>query len=462
MLKRLLTVAMAMAFALAPTGSQAIGDGTGFKTGRCDLATLGVAPGSSGDTLQVGAGKQFTTIQAAVNAAGEGDHIIVFPGEYNEEVFVTNKDGLRITGTDRDTVVINGGNTRAHGIFVRSSDRVLIENMTGRNHTKTSFFWLSSTGYWARYLTTYNQGDYGVYAYDSRCGQIDHSYASAGADSGFYIGECYPCDAVITDVEAEENGLGYSGTNAGGNLTIRDSWWHGNALGIVPNSLDSEAGPPQRGITIENNLVENNNGKNVPGVGAASLFYGVGIGLAGGQGNHVIGNTVRDHTFGGIIVSLITFPPNTLLYLPSGNTIWGNTVLGSGLADIAQGATSGPGNCYQNNTYGTTAPVALELIWSCTNFDDNGEPKLPYYPTASPPGGDPRVEQGFAEAASAEVTRPVLGMNGPNGRNPGDWKTWPAPTCANSPSSCVNLPDENGDSSYVNDGAPDLWLPALL
>jgi single-strand DNA-binding protein len=225
---------------------------------------------------------------------------------------------------------------------------------------------------------------------------------------------------------------------------------------------DSEVGPPQRGVTIENNIVEDNSAIDAPGQGAAGLFYGVGIGLAGGQGNHVIGNTVKNHKFGGIIISLITFPPETLLYLPAGNTVWGNTVSGSGMADIAQGALSGPGNCYNNNTYETTAPVALELIWSCTNFDDNGDPKLPYYPTSTPPGGDPRVEEGFAEAASNEVTRATLGQNGLNGRNPSDWRTWPAPTCANSPNSCINMPDENGDSSYVNDGAVDLWLPGLL
>jgi hypothetical protein len=51
-----------------------------------------------------------------------------------------------------------------------------------------------------------------VFAYDSDWEQFRHSYASGSPDSGFYIGQCDPCHAVITDVLAEHNALGFSGT----------------------------------------------------------------------------------------------------------------------------------------------------------------------------------------------------------------------------------------------------------
>ena len=72
----------------------------------------------------------------------------------------------------------------------------------------------------ASYLTAYRNGDYGIYAFDSQWGQFDHSYASGSPDAGFYIGQCNPCHAVITDVVAEYNQLGYSGTNSSGDLFI--------------------------------------------------------------------------------------------------------------------------------------------------------------------------------------------------------------------------------------------------
>ena len=59
-----------------------------------------------------------------------------------------------------------------------------------------------------------------MFAYDSQYGQFDHSYASGHPDAGFYVGQCFPCHAVITEVLAENNALGFSGTNAGGDLFV--------------------------------------------------------------------------------------------------------------------------------------------------------------------------------------------------------------------------------------------------
>ena len=86
-----------------------------------------------------------------------------------------------------------------------------IENMTARHYLLNGFYWTTVFGYRGSYLTAYDDGDYGVYAFDSVYGRFDHSYASGHPDSGFYIGQCHPCHAVITDVVAENNGLGYRG-----------------------------------------------------------------------------------------------------------------------------------------------------------------------------------------------------------------------------------------------------------
>ena len=55
-----------------------------------------------------------------------------------------------------------------------------------------------------------------------------------------------------------------SGTNAGGNLVIRDSVWDDNGSGILPNTQDSEALAPQHQVTIVDNLVYDNNNINAP------------------------------------------------------------------------------------------------------------------------------------------------------------------------------------------------------
>ncbi len=210
---------------------------------------------ASGRTIQVPG--DSTTIQGAVDQAKRGDLVLVAPGVYRESVTVTT-DGVVIRGVDRNRTILDGQFRRENGVFVVGADGVALENMTARNYTENGFFWNGVLGYRGSYLTAYRNGDYGIYAYDSQYGQFDHSYASGSPDSGFYIGQCNPCHAVITDVVSEYNELGYSGTNASGDLFLVNSVWTRNRTGIVPNSLDVEELPPQGHATIAGNDVSNN------------------------------------------------------------------------------------------------------------------------------------------------------------------------------------------------------------
>jgi hypothetical protein len=391
----------------------------GFETGTCAYPAGAPLPGSNANPVHV---STDDGLRAALANAAEGDWIIVEPnsnGEYHGTFKVT-VPGLRITGTDRNAVSFNGDNTAGVGIQVLA-DRVVVENMTGHNYDGTAFYWgkgeryggsavAGVTGYWGRYLTAYNNATYGIYAFDARCGQFDHSYASGNADSGFYIGECYPCDAVIEDIVAEYNALGYSGTNAGGNLELRDSVWSKNAMGIVPNSLNGEDRPPQRDIRIYRNTVDLNNTVDAPGTGIAGAYWGAGIVIAGGSNNEIIGNTVTNNALAGIVLSplpdpIVEVPPPSPIWISSGNSVRGNNVTSPAFADsidLVQAATSGPNNCWEDNVYGETktAPLLLETVWSCS---------LP----VTPPGGDPRLEVSLIEG-QAEL----------NGRVHSDWRTY--------------------------------------
>lgn len=434
-LRSILTTAVTALALVVPLSAQAsyheAETDPGFQTGSCKLEGA-ISPGSGGVKLVNPAEPSaFKKIGDAVAAASEGDTILVSPGTYKESVTVSTP-GLRIRGTDRNAVILDGESGRQYG-FLIIADRVIVENMTAHHYVGTAFYWTHVTGYWGRYLTAYNNGDYGLYAYNARCGQFDHSFGSGNADSAFYVGECYPCDGVLHDLEATENGLGYSGTNAGGNLVLRDSKWWNNGLGIVPNSLDSEERPPQRGVTIKNNLIYDNNNKVAPGRGLTGQFFGGGIVIAGGQGNSVYGNTVTDHALAGIALAPL---PDSNVWIPSGNVVWGNTVQHDPYAypdgvDLAQAAASGPNNCWELNDFGNSAPVLIESVWDCGL-------------SATPPGGDPRVERALFEGAA-----------GLNGRDPSDWRTWPAPSAQ------PNQPDDNGNGDYSDDGPADQWLPAL-
>ena len=395
-------IAALAVLSIMPAMAFAESNGTGFDTVPCELEAGAPMPGS-GEVLNANP----SNAQAVLDSASAGALVILENGTYAGNL-VVKSPYTRVRGESRNGVILDGNSTREIGISAVGVDGVVFENLTAHNFTRHGFFWHHAHGYWGRYLTAYNNGLYGVYAFDSRCGQIDHSYGSGNADSAFYIGECYPCDATITDILAESNALGYSGTNAGGNLILKDSIWRNNAMGIVPNTLDGEDRPPQRGITIKENLIVNNNAITAPGTSLAGTFYGVGIALAGGVGNQVYGNVVTDHALAGIITAPL---PDQNLWIPSGNTIWGNTVTHDAEAfpdsyDLGQNLASGPNNCWTDNTFGNSQPPMIEEIYSCGM-------------STTPPGGSPLIELGL-----------VQGFAGLNGRVQSDWKTWPVPADA--------------------------------
>ena len=364
---------------------------------------------SAGAPMTISVPEDHETIQAAVDAAEPGALILVSPGVYNEDVDVTTDD-LTIRGLDRNTVILDGEFTLENGIRVLEASGVVVENMTARNFTSNGFFWTGVDGYRGSYLTAYRNGDYGVYAFDAINGQFDNSYASGSPDAGFYIGECYRCDAVIDNVISEHNGLGYSGTNSGGDLYIINSVFRYNRAGIVPNSGSYELCYPGRESTIVGNIVHGNNNDESPAIDVALLAQGNGILLAGAVDTTVERNLVFDHDRTGI--AAVPFPeedandvappasehqtpceetrddeipvenqnPGLVLWHPTGNRFIGNVVSESGLADLASATLEADGvttatlnNCFSDNVFSTTSPSNLEELAPCDATGNGGD-----------------------------------------------------------------------------------------
>lgn len=304
---------------------------------------------------------EYPTIQAAVDAADPGDLVLIDEGVYKESVRV-NTPGLTIRGVDRNEVVIDGEFERFNGIEVLFTDGVAVENLTTMNHTLNGVFWSGVRGYRASYVTAINNGDYGIYAFDSGDGLFEHSYASGSPDASYYIGQCNPCDAVITDSIGEYSGLGYSGSNASTNLYIVNSVFAHNGTGLAPNSLDTELLPPVENVVIAGNIIHDNGYGAFPHKGAQWAGQGMGVALAGGEGSTITKNLVFNHPGVGIHV-LPNIDKN--VYMSGANTVTDNFVRGSGLADIALSGMALSGNCFDGNDFATSLPSGLETKQPC-------------------------------------------------------------------------------------------------
>lgn len=307
---------------------------------------------------------EFPTIQSAVDAADPGDLVLVEPGVYRESVSITTP-GLTIRGSDRNEVVIDGEFERFNGIEVLFADGVVVENLTSMNHTINGFFWNGVRGYRGSYLTAINNGDYGIYAFDSGDGLFEHSYATGSPDAAFYIGQCNPCDAVIENSVGEYSGLGYSGSNASTNLYLVENVFRYNGAGIAPNSWDGELLPPVENVVIAGNLVHDNGSGEFPYKTAQYITQGNGILLTGSENSLAIKNLVLNHEMNGIFLHA-NIDKN--VWMAGDNTVSDNVVMGSGLGDVTMSGPSQSGNCFENNEVGHTLPAALETLQPCTGL----------------------------------------------------------------------------------------------
>jgi hypothetical protein len=348
-----------------------------------------------------------------------GDLVLIAKGVYHEAVDVKTPC-ITIRGEDRMGVQLDGRDASGKPVlpnaFYVEANAVIIENMTAHHYQGNGFFWKGVTGYRGSYLTAYDLGDYGIYARTSTRGEFDHSLASGSPDSGFYIGECFPCDALITDVRSEWNGLGYSGTNAGGNLVIKNSVWTKNAAGIVPNTLLSEGLAPQRGATIIDNEISDNNNEDAPAFPDERTVLGVGVGLMAGNQNYVARNHIDDQDLYGVLVGGIITKGQ--FFVASRNVVEQNSIERSGVADLALSAPTGPDNCFADNKAKTTLPPLLEVTHAC---------------------GTPLPSIGGGDMAPTLLLYSRDSFNGSPNYKPRDWRTVPAPPADPQP----NMPDIN-------------------
>ena len=360
---------------------------------------------------------EYSSIQEAVDQARPHDIVEVTAGIYHEAVAIET-DGIVIRGADRNEVILDGRHLLANGIYV-AANGVRVENLTVHSYTQNGIIFSgmdvaanqasdrepgtpgnSLVGYEVGWVTAYNNGLYGIYAFAASDGVIHDSLVSGHPDSGIYVGQCKPCRAIVRNVTAISNGMGYYGTNASGDVYVIESTFRGNRLGVAPNSQRAELLFPQEETVVAGNIVDNNDNPLAPAISEG--FFGGGIIVGGGTKNVIIKNRVTGHSYIGI--GIIPFND----FDAENNRVTSNVSINNDIdlayvsrpADSSVSTTPTRGNCFSSNTYVKSDPSEIEDVLPCGATAKRFTP--PALPQGEPP---PDVDY---KSIAAPAPQPVM------------------------------------------------------
>jgi hypothetical protein len=347
------------------------------------------APAGPHHTLKVGSRARFHTIQKAIDAAKAGDTIKIADGTYRESVKLVGakKRYLRLIGNKSNPakVVLDGARLKGakaqNAVLVNSADQVTVQGVTVSHWKGNGVFLLNVTGYLVDHVRAMHDGTYGIYAFNSKGGTMSNSVGAWNNDSGFYIGQTpvqtKPIRSVVTNVKSYGNTLGFSGTNMR-YVTIKQSEWFDNGIGIVPNALDSEKwAPPEDNVITDNDIYWNNFDyyKGAPfkndrsSTSGVPFPVGIGVFIFGGRRTLVENNRI----FGNYLTG-VAMVQQLLLKQVDAQQLQGNAIQNNAFGKDGTDLNGrdlfydgdGSGNCFSGNTgVRTMLPNDTETFPAC-------------------------------------------------------------------------------------------------
>lgn len=306
------------------------------------------------------------------------------------------------TGARRDDVVIDNQFSKLNAIRGDRAGGIYLRNFTVQQAEFNAIYVLETDGFVMDRLIARGNDEYGILAFASDHGLIQHSNAYYNGDSGIYPGSASDVNGDNTEFEptrysivlrynrSHDNTLGYSGT-AGNSVHAHHNWFYDNATGIATDSLfPGHPGLPQDHARWDHNKIFSNNenyytryvDKGVCEKPIEERGYmqgtvcpvvpvpvGTGVLIAGGNFNSTDHNQIWDNWRYGTMQFWVPAPlrdefdPSKLYDTSHDNHTFGNVFGIKPNGDVAHNGMDhwwddeGEGNCWEDNTSSRGEPT---------------------------------------------------------------------------------------------------------
>jgi len=369
-------------------------------------AALALATPATAKNLVVHPGE---SIQAAVDKAKPGDAVVVLPGTYREAgescptdashtcAVVVAKPRVSLVGAGRPghPVVLENAGEQDQGIVFAPSGAdgatcldddderlsgAAVLGFTVNGFDGEGIFLFCVDRFAIRFNQTNDNLEYGIFPSHATRGSVSFNIATGSNDTGIYIGQSR--DVRVDHNLATGNVSGFEIENSA-DVRLDHNVATGNTGGILSFTLpflDVNSNSDNR---IDHNWVQGNNKPNTcvdPSDAVCGVPQGTGILALGVDSNQIDHNVVLDNDSYGIAVANFcvasNLTPEQCASLdidpdPDDNDVNHNRVFGNGTnpspliapvfaVDLAWD-TTGDGNCWSKNKFGTQFPPAPGL-----------------------------------------------------------------------------------------------------
>ncbi len=254
---------------------------------------------SKGKTIKVEDGN---LIQDAVIKAEPGDTILVYPGTYNETVYV-DKDNISMIGVieDSEWPVLDGKKT-LNDAFLYSGNGFTVENFKIINYKGNGVMGQAGNNFVIRNNHIIDAGIYGIFPEFGTNGLIENNVLTGIEDAAIYVGMSDNIHVANNEVFGNVAGIEIENSR---HAIVEDNMVYDNSGGILAFITPGLPIKTAYDVIIRNNFIVDNNHVNfaVPGSIVAGVPSGTGVIIMAADEVTLEDNIIRNNKNAGVVIT---------------------------------------------------------------------------------------------------------------------------------------------------------------